>query len=755
MIMHETHNNENSLKQFFVRTLTDPVLLYTTLIMMSIMYHYRSSLTFVYGAVTYVLGWLVFRLFDFINKHRLIGSVGYIALGAASLFVMRASIDKGHENYPIIWALWFLTPQDAVEYNKWYTIAVYVMFFMFMASVIYYFTRIRYRIFMNFLIFIIPFAIYGKEYEQMPTLFIITLAAGYVLLMVRFRQLQDTENSKVVCRNELWKPVAVYTALFAAVAAIVPKPYIEADRTILETLINADELTDRLDAMLNVFRNTNTAQQFRASVRDTPVYYAIADEPLRIKTSTYSHYDYSENKWNVDPEIDKYIMKQGDLPLSIFRPGECLEAYLYAASLDSEFAEEYGLTDFIGTEVKRPPEKKVVFASAYRPSDFAPVPQFATNFVDVNNSGKCQLTCSGLVTLDSNERTGFTRNAIFEFDYSSESFVHLGSNMELLQLMSNIDYAAITADAEYVLSNHADDDENAMKYRNALSEHELVCLDDIDTYTEDVNSSRIKALSKEITLDLDSDYDKAKAIESYFYLNDFVYDLNFDTSGLNVENFLFETKTGVCFEYATAMVLLARAAGIPARFCVGYNMEQINEDRSSEYNYIVSTKDSHAFPELYIKGYGWMSFEPTMTNQMVEKEKTTATDLLTRAGLMILVGTLLIIGLVMLYPRISHRIFLLLSKRKKTAETAEAAMKRICRLYRIDSGCTSQEAAAVTAAKCGADISRLARLFDKAVYGEEELNSDEKEVIMEEYVQAYSLYMENNRIFRRKPAVNS
>ena len=754
MIMHETHNNENTLKQFFVRTLTDPVLLYTTLIMMSIMYHYRSSLTFVYGAVTYVLGWLVFRLFDFINKHRLIGSVGYIALGAASLFVMRASIDKGHENYPIIWALWFLTPQDAVEYNKWYTIAVYVMFFMFMASVIYYFTRIRYRIFMNFLIFIIPFAIYGKEYEQMPTLFIITLAAGYVLLMVRFRQLQNTENSKVVCRNELWKPVAVYTALFAAVAAIVPKPYIEADRTILETLINADELTDRLDAMLNVFRNTNTAQQFRASVRDTPVYYAVAEEPLRIKTSTYTHYNYNDDNWSVETKIDKGMMDGGELPFEMFHPGEYLEAYLYAASLDSDFAKKYGLTEYIGTEISVPPVREAIFASAYRKSDCAPVPQYATRFVDVNNDGKCSMTRSGLITFKSGDREGFSRDAIFKFNYSSESFVHLGKNMELLQLMSGVDYKAMNDDAELVLLNQHDD-EKADKYRDALSVQELTYIDDADIYTEDIKNSKIKALSKEITHDLDYDYDKAKAIESYFYLNDFVYDLNFDTSGLNVENFLFETKTGVCFEYATAMVLLARAAGIPARFCVGYNMEQINEERSSEYNYVVSTKDSHAFPELYIKGYGWMSFEPTMTNQMVEKEKTTATDLLTRAGLMILIGTLLIIGLVMLYPRISHRIFLLLSKRKKPAETAEAAMKRICRLYRIDSGCTSQEAAAVTAAKCGADISRLARLFDKAVYGEEELNSDEKEVIMEEYVQAYSLYVENNRIFRRKPAVNS
>jgi hypothetical protein len=82
-------------------------------------------------------------------------------------------------------------------------------------------------------------------------------------------------------------------------------------------------------------------------------------------------------------------------------------------------------------------------------------------------------------------------------------------------------------------------------------------------------------------------------------------------------------------------------------------------------------------------------------------------------------------------------------------------MRRICKLYRIDSGCTSREASSLAAAKCGADISRLAELFDRAVYGEEELNSDEKQVILEEYVQAYRLYMEHNRIFRRKPAVNS
>ena len=150
-----------------------------------------------------------------------------------------------------------------------------------------------------------------------------------------------------------------------------------------------------------------------------------------------------------------------------------------------------------------------------------------------------------------------------------------------------------------------------------------------------------------------------------------------------------------------------------------------------------------------------MSFEPTMADNVGEKDGTTATDLLARAGLIILASTMLVLAFAMLYPRISHRVFMIFSKKKKPSDTAEAAMKRICRLYRIDSGCTSKEAASLTAAKCGADISRLAELFDRAVYGEEELNSDEKQVIMEEYVQAYSLYMEHNRIFRRKPAVNS
>ena len=78
-------------------------------------------------------------------------------------------------------------------------------------------------------------------------------------------------------------------------------------------------------------------------------------------------------------------------------------------------------------------------------------------------------------------------------------------------------------------------------------------------------------------------------------------------------------------------------------------------------------------------------------------------------------------------------------------------MKRICRMYGIEGGCTSKEAAELAAAYSGTDISKIAELFDKAVYGEQELDEQEKETIMEEYVQAYKLYMEKKKL-RRKPA---
>jgi len=73
-----------------------------------------------------------------------------------------------------------------------------------------------------------------------------------------------------------------------------------------------------------------------------------------------------------------------------------------------------------------------------------------------------------------------------------------------------------------------------------------------------------------------------------------------------VDWFLFEKKEGFCTYYASAEVILLRAAGIPARLAVGYS-----QGERVENTFLVKLNDAHAWPEVYFPGIGWIEFEPT------------------------------------------------------------------------------------------------------------------------------------------------
>lgn len=70
--------------------------------------------------------------------------------------------------------------------------------------------------------------------------------------------------------------------------------------------------------------------------------------------------------------------------------------------------------------------------------------------------------------------------------------------------------------------------------------------------------------------------------------------------------FLLESQKGYCTHYATAFVLLARAEGFPARYVQGFCVPLTNEKET-----VVYSDMAHAWPEIYIEGKGWISFEPT------------------------------------------------------------------------------------------------------------------------------------------------
>ena len=132
-------------------------------------------------------------------------------------------------------------------------------------------------------------------------------------------------------------------------------------------------------------------------------------------------------------------------------------------------------------------------------------------------------------------------------------------------------------------------------------------------------TDRMERLAQEITAGADNDYDKAKLIESY--LRQYTYNTravgghNPDSDMSTAEGmadiadrFLFETEAGYCVHYTSSMVMLLRAAGIPARAVNGYRYSFPFE---TQENYVVEANCAHVWPEVYIQNVGWIPFEPT------------------------------------------------------------------------------------------------------------------------------------------------
>ncbi|HRW19118.1 MAG TPA: DUF3488 and transglutaminase-like domain-containing protein [Dermatophilaceae bacterium] len=108
-------------------------------------------------------------------------------------------------------------------------------------------------------------------------------------------------------------------------------------------------------------------------------------------------------------------------------------------------------------------------------------------------------------------------------------------------------------------------------------------------------------------------YDAALAIQEWLRsTGGFSYTLTLpDVRGpgdapLDPVSAFFASKRGYCVQFSTAMVLMARAAGIPARMAIGFLPGSLQDGR-----YTVVGSDAHSWPELYFPGAGWVRFEPT------------------------------------------------------------------------------------------------------------------------------------------------
>jgi transglutaminase-like putative cysteine protease len=76
----------------------------------------------------------------------------------------------------------------------------------------------------------------------------------------------------------------------------------------------------------------------------------------------------------------------------------------------------------------------------------------------------------------------------------------------------------------------------------------------------------------------------------------------------SVDEFLFQTRRGFCEHYASAFVVLMRAAGVPARVVTGYQGGEMNP--VGDY-LLVRQSEAHAWSEVWLRGAGWVRVDPT------------------------------------------------------------------------------------------------------------------------------------------------
>lgn len=134
---------------------------------------------------------------------------------------------------------------------------------------------------------------------------------------------------------------------------------------------------------------------------------------------------------------------------------------------------------------------------------------------------------------------------------------------------------------------------------------------------------RVRTLSRQIIGQETNRYDQANAVVDYLRSGRFDY----STTGVPkpsgrqdyVDQFLFESKIGYCDNFSTAMVVLLRASGIPARWVKGFSTGSLSDLSSEERDgkqvqmreYEVTNANAHSWVEVYFPDSGWVTFEPT------------------------------------------------------------------------------------------------------------------------------------------------
>lgn len=122
-------------------------------------------------------------------------------------------------------------------------------------------------------------------------------------------------------------------------------------------------------------------------------------------------------------------------------------------------------------------------------------------------------------------------------------------------------------------------------------------------------SAVARTQAQEVVAGAATDYDRALALQDFFR-DGFEYSTDVPAGhGDSAVDAFLERRVGFCEQFAGTFAAMARSVGIPARVAVGFTPGQ--RDPADLGRFIVRGEHAHAWPEVYLTGFGWVAFEPT------------------------------------------------------------------------------------------------------------------------------------------------
>ena len=588
--------------------------------------------------------------------------------------------------------------------------------------------------------------LYIKEGNSHPIKVIVLVVVGIILIGSLFLKHLITREQKIT----YYIPVSHYLASFMISLIVVIGIGIGIpDTQELPGTRWIRQITKVFNSQINwnekIPLNTKLNNEFPLS--ESVLFEVNASEPLYLRNIAYSHYE--NGVWSIDSQkgdIDSYIALKSQ--------------YLHA-----EYVQTQSMLD------------EISYQHSQNPSLLRQYAQIANYESGVTNKKKYTIIQNPI-----NKINYLTVNGVLHIEDNATSQIHYYKNINTCYFYGDVaiepsnytveyyDHVPKRGSREYAFLHNINSTAWSALYRQIVNNREryqyqynkLPKL--LLTYTPMVqykNAQKnflqipkelklsLESLARSIILSQKSDWARAETICTYLK-NQYTYNLHssYDEERDRIYEFLYENKEGICQEFASSMVLLCRSIGIPAKYVTGY---LVTEKNPKTGNYVVREKDAHAFVEVYIAGYGWMTFDPTPQRAMEDRKVEETTVMSTKnyikvisiLGIIILVFVLAKSGVCSVESMRLQLIMLFKNPEKQLTELMKCTERY---LEKQDYPRETHETLSQYAEKLKAqdiDILELVKQYEGYKYGNQKIESTQVK-------ESYQMYKELRLKFKNK-----